>query len=631
VKAVDIKFSGIFATTPRLEIPLFQRPYVWEEQKNWLPLWLDIRKATEQVEQEELGSTAFDEAPTYFLGAVVLQERAYRPKRIRSSFIIDGQQRLTTMMVFLAAARAVATGCGAEDLEAKFQDFVECPSKHVYKDYPEDKYRVWPLPQDRPAFKWAVRPPTSSTAMPIKDNGIARARRWFEDALKVWTSEVSDPRSRLEALHFAVDDRLQFVQIILEKSDDPQVIFEALNHRGVPLDAADLVKNLLFQELEIQGKGAMADQLLMEQWLPLDSDEWRLNVTSGRIKRVQVDLLLSYFLTIATGQEVLVEHLFADFKAWLHETQTDAADVIANIRHHANEYQAIKKLPLTTGTGQLIDRLEATQTTTPWPTLLFLQATEVPQSQRELAARAIDSFLMRRNVCGLTTKDYNRLFLSVLNAARTASPHHAGQAVVNCLEAQTADSRYWPDDDEFAQSLESEGLYKRVVRARLKCLLVGLENHLRTEKSEYSQPLSARNVSLNIEHLMPQSWEKTWPLVDASDADMQLRHNMLHRLGNLTVTTTKMNPSLSNKPWSEKVKAIQKHSLARLTTGSVLSPPESATADLDGTWAAVWDERRIVVRGSYLAKAALEAWPRLPWVHVPKGEGGEAGEATGDE
>ncbi len=76
MKAVDIKFSGIFATTPRLEIPLFQRPYVWEEQKNWLPLWLDIRKATEQVEQEELGSTAFDEAPTYFLGAVVLQERA---------------------------------------------------------------------------------------------------------------------------------------------------------------------------------------------------------------------------------------------------------------------------------------------------------------------------------------------------------------------------------------------------------------------------------------------------------------------------------------------------------------------------------------------------------------------------
>ena len=614
MKAVDVKFTGIFTNTPRLEVPLFQRPYVWQQDPNWESLWNDIRRAAEQVEAEWSDVRPHREASTYFLGAVVLQERSFRPNRVRLSFIIDGQQRLTTLQAFLAAAQSIADRCGAPGTSAKFQDHVEVLAKSVDPAFPEDRYRVWPLPQDREAYRWAVRTPGDTTAMPVKDNAIARARQWFEDSLKTWVDETGDATTRLEALHFAVEDRLQFVQIVLEKTDDPQVIFEALNHRGVPLDAADLVKNLLFQTLDQQGNHHAADTLLMEQWLPLDSDVWRTEVTTGRIRRAQVDVLLSYFLTIATGDEVPIERLFAEFKAWIAETKGDARDIITSVRRHADSYLDLKAMPLDSPVGQLVDVLEATQTTTPWPVLLFLRESGVPEDQLDLAATAIASFLMRRNVCDLTTKDYNRLFLQVLNQTLSAPARSAGQAVVNALEQQKADARYWPDDAEFRKALLADDLYRRVVRARLKCLLVGLENYLRTEKSEYQQPLRARDSSLNIEHVLPQQWEKSWALPDASEARLERRRMAVHRLGNLTVTTTKMNPALSNRAWPEKRKGLQSHSLARLTTASILSAPDQV--DPDGTWPADWDEDRISQRGAWLANLAVAAWPRLAWSHI---------------
>jgi hypothetical protein len=409
---------------------------------------------------------------------------------------------------------------------------------------------------------------------------------------------------------------MELVQITLESNDDPQVIFEVLNHRGVPLDAADLVKNLLFQALDTTGNPALADDLLMNEWLPLDKKPWREEVTTGRVKRKLIDLLLSYWLTIETLNEVSVDHLFADFKKWLHESELNAAEVIRNIRHYAENMQMLRNLPSSDSTAQLIDRMESTQTTTPWPLLLYLYGnSHVPEIQRQPAAVAIDSFLMRRGVCRLTTKDYNRLFLQVLAAAREANPELAGETVESTLLGQTSESRRWPTDEEFYQALTQPNIFNLVIRARLKALLTGLENYLRTDKTELGSVLLNGDTKLNIEHLMPQSWEKHYPLGPAlanegQQERIRRRWEDLHRLGNLTLTTTKMNPSLSNKPWAQKRKDLGKHALLRLTTSSVLTAPTTDSGMNDDTWATTWDEARIFTRGEWLAAQALQAWPR---------------------
>jgi hypothetical protein len=593
---------------------LFQRPYVWNEEANWEPLWRDVRKAAEDLETEQAADEAPQNPPTYFLGAVVLQERRRPPRRLSSSHIIDGQQRLTTLQVLLAAARAVAYELGADNVAGRYTSLLENRPDAIYDEFMElDRYKVWPLPQDREAFLWAVRRPDDNAACPSPEHLLSRARQWFEAELREWAKAAEDAAQRLDNLHFCLQERMQLVEITLDASDDPQVIFEALNHRGVRLAAADLVKNLLFQTVERQGDGKRAEELLTHHWLQLDAKPWRDNVTTGRIRRVLVDLLLTYWLTVQTEQDVLVEHLFADFKRWLAASESSAAAVIEDLAHYAETYLSLHDLPGTDPTARLLDHMSATNTTTPWPVLLYLHAnTAVPSDQRDAAAAALESFLVRRGACNLTTKDYNRLFVQVLGAARKAEPQLAGHAVVHALAGQEADSRRWPDDVDFMRALTEPGIYHRMVRARLRSLLVGLENTLRLDgKVEPGSLLSSSDQKLNIEHLLPQNWQKHWSLgEEASEEALLRRSTAVHKLGNLTLTTTKLNSSLSNNPWEKKREDIRRYSLLRLTTDSVLCKPPRLEAWTNDQWAADWNEERIDLRTLYLTSVALNRWAR---------------------
>lgn len=616
MKAGAVSLGLVFANDQQNIIPLFQRPYVWSEEDNWMPLWQDIRQAAEEVEAESQFQLPSQNQRTYFLGAVVLQDRPKPPQRVTLWSVVDGQQRLTTLQVLISAARAVAKGIGSIALAASFASLVENRKDAIHADYPDDLFKVWPLPQDRDAFLWAVS--TSDVQKPAIDSQhkIVLARGWFEASIGEWALDAVKPETRLYHLLETLKNRMHLVQITLETNDDPQVIFEVLNHRGVPLDAADLVKNLLFQQFDHSGYSTQADQLLMDEWLPLDKKPWRDDVTRGRIRRKRVDILLSYWLTIESNQEVLVEHLFSDFKKWLVGDVKNATDVIPSIRLYADRMNAMRELPLSDQTGQLLERMEAAQATTPWPVLLYLYANDdIPIQQKHLAARAIDSYLMRRSICRWTTKDYNRLFLTVLAAAKSAEPATAGDAVVQSLLAQQADSRRWPTDNEFAQALLVPNLFYVVTRARLKSMLLAIEQHLHTGKTEPAAMLSYAEPTLNVEHLLPQSWEKYWPLsadFGASDYEtiLERRVRSVHQLGNLTLLTTKLNPSLSNKAWKEKKKDIQKYSLLRVTTASVLTAPDFVTSMDDLEWTETWDEQRIRMRGEWMRDQALEIWTR---------------------
>jgi len=609
MQAGDVKLGAVFANDHVNNIPLFQRPYVWDEEANWLPLWQDVSRAAEEVEAEQQQDELAVTPPTYFLGALVLQERRRPPKRLASSNIIDGQQRLTTLQVLMAAARAVAHEGGADSVVGRFTGLLENRELVLHDEHPEDLHKLWPLPQDRTPFLWSVRPPTDTSAPPTSDHRLVRARLWFEDELREWAKSATDPAARLDALHFALQDRMQLVKITLDSSDDPQVIFEALNHRGVRLAAADLIKNLLFQTMEAQGDGVRAEGLLTGSWLPLDDKPWRERVTTGRIRRYLVDLLLSYWLAIKSEKEVATEHLFVDFKAWLQGSEARAADVIEEVRRYADTYERIVRLPSHNPSAELLNQMQATNTTTPWPLLLFLHAAPVPDQQRTKAVRAIESYLVRRDICGWTSKDYNRLFMQILGQAQQAECSAVGDSIQDGLLAQTAPSRVWPTDADVTEALTTRQLYDRLSAARIRAFMVGLENFLRSGKTEPQDFLNRGDQRLNIEHLLPRKWTPHWPVDDTEPDASDRRNGKLNMLGNLTLLTSKLNSAMQNNPWDLKRPAIQSHSLLRLTTASVLTSP--AKDDLtDEEWSQAWDERRIDLRSSYLTELALRRWPR---------------------
>lgn len=612
MKAGDVTLGHVLAADHHLVVPLFQRPYVWDQGLNWEPLWADVRTAAEEVEAEVLDEYGRHDPRTYFLGAVVIQSRRQLPRRLSSSNVIDGQQRLTTLQVLLAAARRVALRMDASTSAGLFSTLLDNKREAVHPDHPEDLHKLRPLPQDNAAFRWAVRTDDATPVVAPEGHKLVKAAQWFEGVIFNWCSNSGDPELRLGYLFETLRDRMQLVQILLDPHDDPQVIFEALNHRGVKLDAADLVKNLLFQKVEQQGDHKSADSLLLDSWLPLDGQTWRRQVTTGRMKRSRIDLLLSYWLTIQKGGEVSAEHLFIDVREWLPSTSKYAAELIIDIRRYADKYDELESMPPSTSVGALMNRMQATGTMTPWPLLLKVFTDDsVPLLQKELLSRAIDSFLMRRGVARMSNGDYNRLFVQLIDVANGSDPAIVGEAIVNALAAQTADSRRWPTDEEFTTALAEPGLYNAVYRARLKSLLVGLENYLQSGKTEPGKQLSSTDSRLNIEHLMPQKWEQHWALPENhSEADFLRRTSAIHQLGNLTLVTSKLNAPLSNKNWEFKRPAIQKHSLVRLTTGSVLSKPERVDDFDENSWAVSWDESRIVARTRYLTEIAVAAWPR---------------------
>lgn len=139
-----IALLDIFEKKMRLEVPMFQRQYVWKQEHQWEPLWEDIsRKFTEFIEGRK-------DAPVHFLGAMVLDQRQTQTGRVERRSVIDGQQRLTTLQIFLAAFRDF---CRKED----FGDFADECEKYTINTgrmaEPEvEKFKVWPTLGDRPQF-----------------------------------------------------------------------------------------------------------------------------------------------------------------------------------------------------------------------------------------------------------------------------------------------------------------------------------------------------------------------------------------------------------------------------------------------------------------------------------------------
>ena len=143
MKANAVPLLALFEKKMRLEVPLFQRQYVWSREQQWEPLWEDIaRKFTEYLE----GRT---ETPVHFL-AMVLDLKMTPATHVEKRQVIDGQQRLTTLQIFLAAIRDFCREQGCEDLAKEFENYTL--NKGMMANPDVDKFKVWPTQSDRGQF-----------------------------------------------------------------------------------------------------------------------------------------------------------------------------------------------------------------------------------------------------------------------------------------------------------------------------------------------------------------------------------------------------------------------------------------------------------------------------------------------
>jgi hypothetical protein len=590
VKAEAYPLKTIFGKDVRYVVPLYQRPYVWDKESKWEPLWEDVRLLVGQL--AEVSDHQADAPSPHFLGAIVLDPKFGQTGDLEVRYIIDGQQRLTTLQLLLAAATRVADGLKL-DQSARLLRRLTTNDPDLFEQ-PDHQFKVWPTNTDRNNFRAAMLHEPAKA-----DDGIqiAAAYTYFCTVLVAWATSLEGAvAAGFETLVKAVRDYLRLVVIDLENEDNAQVIFETLNARTTPLLAIDLVKNLVFRYAERQGATeAELEMLYASSWKRFDTEDWRRQVRQGRLNRPRAEIFLMHWLTMKRAEETPAQWLYPTFQRLLDKKPVTPVDqIIDEFAHDATTFASFETQPAGSREATFFQRLSVLDVTTSYPLLLLLfrrnSAALVP-ARRRRAVELLESWLVRRMLFRLTPKNYNRYFLELLRAVQE-DVAHADDVLYSELTAGTAETNRWPEDAELISALTTRSLYRSIPGARIVMVLGAIEQALRTSKSERV----ALPANLTIEHVLPQKWQEHWP-VGGDPSAIYERDIHVNRLGNLTLVTGSLNPSISNAAWQLKRPGLRKHSLLLLNR------------DLCDQNPLVWDEALIDKRSALLASAVTRIWP----------------------
>jgi len=407
---------------------------------------------------------------------------------------------------------------------------------------------------------------------------------------------------KLDALWQALVEEFKVVEIVLEDGDDAQVIFETLNERGEPLLAADLVRNNIFQRADAQGE--KAEQLFAKHWKPFEDPFWSIEEKQGRYKKPRVEFFLSNLIAGQIASEVNLSKLFSEYKAFLKPRKTKGpryptvAAELQDLERYGAIYRELVDRSAATPLAAFSRRLLPWDVTTIFPLVMRLWAGDMHEEDKSSSLDTLMSFIVRRAVCGLTTKNYNKFFLSMI-----AHLDEKGWS-------QKSETGRFPRDEEFEKKWLSNAAYTLLQPARTRAVLEEIELKKRTKYHE----TAALASSLSVEHIMPREWGANWPLPDGSTVtpaqklqamfafteddtttgSVVRRGRLLHSFGNLTLLTKPLNSSVSNGPYATKRDALQEHSLLVLNREVANYP--------------VWDEAAILSRGKLLFELARDIW-----------------------
>lgn len=602
MKADTLDLKDIFRKDTRYVVPRFQRPYVWDEEEHWQLLWEDLRLVVDELMQRrEDAADRFErdeaqlETSPHFLGAIVLDQQSNPTRKLETREIIDGQQRLITLQVLLSAAHTVSMNLEHEEPASMLEKLMY--NDKDLTDTEIDRLKVWPIQADQGAFTdvMALSDPEAEVSELDGDAKLHDCFRYFRELIHDWAEEGDYPsEEHLDALVTTMWHLLRVVVIDLESNDDAQVIFETLNARGTPLLAADLIKNYLFREANIEREDP--GELHDEYWRQFDQDEWREEVSQGRLERPKIDVFIMHWLTMQMSQQVRAKKLFPAFRKFLDRTDLMVEEILQNIDYYASIYQDITDPERNSREGIFFYRLDVLDTTTPYPVLLWIFGLDdVSDTQRVKAIEAIESWLMRRMLCRLTTKNYNKIFIELLDELKSSDDDRVGDTVVEFLQGREGESDYWPTDDDIATSMAEMQYWARVNQRRLKMVFSAIERELRD--TGYSETVEVTQ-DLQIEHILPQEWSHHWTLPGERPPEVERieRDEAKNKIGNLTILTNKLNPSVSNKAWDEKQEAIKEHTVLLVNHHLVTNWPDE------------WNEDTITERGRWLAEKASEVW-----------------------
>ncbi len=622
-----LSIQELFQRERRYVVPLYQRAYVWSQEEQWEPLWEDV----ERLAEEQFNTPGADTIRSHFIGAIVLNN-VNTGGLISRAEIIDGQQRLTTLQLLLAAIRDCAVAMQSEHAN-RFRDLTIHGNE---KAGSVEWFKVWPTNADRDVFRKVLSshsPEALAKSLGLEATDelprIAEAYSYFHACVMKFVGNKGMERAtdalekRFLALFQALKNNLQIVSIELDKQDDPQVIFETLNARGQPLLPSDLIRNFIFLRASHEIEQDV-DQLYENYWKAFDNDRnetlvkgesrfWHVQERQGRLLRPRIDLFIFHYLTMKTAgnrqdSEVLnIGQLFREFRDWQELTPMRTEELLADLVKHGSNFRTLMAHKSDDRLSQFASRLKSLDTSVVYPVLLFLMglgdSKDVEDARNRIVAD-LESWLIRRMVCQLTNKNYNRFFLSLLTKLKSTANFAEMPSIVRAeLSRSKDDTTNWPNDQEFKTGWLNKPAYVKSRPDRTAMILRAVELALRTSKNE----LVVLPENLTVEHLLPQKGKlvdypySSTDLMEKSETELKFRERMINTMGNLTLLTQELNSSVSNGPFAAKSADIRKDSDLRLNAW--LRHNEKYES---------WSEADILQRGERLFESAKTTWPYAP-------------------
>jgi alkylated DNA nucleotide flippase Atl1 len=591
--------QDVFMQPQHLVVPPFQRPYVWEEEEQWAPLWRDVRRVAELRPAQPAADIK------HFLGAIVVQAQESILGGLPASSIIDGQQRLTTLQLLMDATAAALEAATYDHLAAQLDQLTH--NQEIYVRGLPTRLKLRHSNKDGEAFDEVMDAdvPVDHQDLLHAAARVTRAHAYFAGAVEDWLRPAGEGASdRAQALTDALARGLQIVAINLGADENPQEIFETLNARGTPLTAADLIRNFVFQRL---AAGGVDTRKHLADW-PFETAFWEKEVSVGRFPMQRSSLFFNQWLVSQVGEEIGPRATFTRFKQFVEDCELERGETVVQllptIRAQADAYEAwtvhsrdpdrqLSRVELA------FYRMRAADSQLLKPLLLWLHnpGRGFPADVIDRVITVVESWHVRRQLLRLNLGDMGRVVVDIIRMHATSPPEQLADSIETYLSRLNVTSTYWPGDTEVRDALRTEQVFRRFKKARARFFLEAIEDRYRAQTN---QPRVPRR-SYPIEHVLPQSWPKHWP-VSGEDAQAA-RAEHVHRLGNLTLLTTSLNSKVSNGPWESKRTALQAHDTLLLNSR------------LLSTWTGDWDEDTIDARSEALIDALLETWP-VPAGHV---------------
>ncbi len=537
-------------------IPIYQRVYSWEKEQ-CKQLWDDIIK-----------TGGNDQIEGHFIGSIVFVHDGIYTTSHNELLIIDGQQRLTTITLLFIALR---DHLNDED------EFLEKFSRQKI----QNRYLINSDEKGDKRFKLFLSEPDRDTLLSLIDKN---KRKPSEPSLKIvenfklfekWVSNTD----KLETI-FKGLEKLIIVEIALEKGkDDPQLIFESMNSKGMELAQTDLIRNYIVMETEVEKREGFYNKY----WRAME-EEFKQNETL-------FNQFVRHYLTIKTRDTPNIKKVYVAFKDYRQKERIGIEYLLKDLQKYCGYFcQIVFKKEANKDLNKALGFLVDLEMDVIYPLLLELYSDYndgvLSKDDFRRSIALIESYICRRAVCGLGTNSLNKVFPSFTKHIQKDEYFKSLEAHFGCL----TNNQRFPNNNEFKKLFITIDFYNFKKIKKKKYFFERLENFDRKE------PVNTQECT--IEHIMPQKLTEEWER-DLGENFQEIHNKYLHTIGNLTLTG--YNPEYSNKSFQEKRDMEKGFKDSPLRLNQSLRDLES------------FGEKQIEKRANDLADFALKIWtyPKL--------------------